>query len=109
MTHYYVIISELDGDEDTIRKRGHPNLLSRSDEVSDETTHNLVYTPPKFDPTPNSPMTNLRYQQAYAAAVAEVVSFLTTVGAPNKGGLIFQENGSNKRNLGIPLFAVFPR
>ena len=73
MTNYYVII---DGDEETIRKRGHPNLLSRSGEVSDETTHNLVYTPPKFDPTPNSPMTNLRYQQAYAAALAEVVRFL---------------------------------
>ena len=30
-----------------------------------------------------------------------------TVGTPNKGQLIFWENGSNKGNFGIPLFAIF--
>ena len=30
-----------------------------------------------------------------------------TVGTPNKGQLIFWENGSNKGIFGIPLFAIF--
>ena len=33
--------------------------------------------------------------------------FLYTVGTPNKGQLIFWQNGSNKGIFGIPLFAIF--
>ena len=33
--------------------------------------------------------------------------FVNTVGTPNKKQLIFSENGSNRGNLGIPLFAIF--
>ena len=29
------------------------------------------------------------------------------MGTPNKGQLIFRENGSNKGIFGIPLFAIF--
>ena len=36
-------------------------------------------------------------------------TFYYTVGTANKGQLIFSENGSNKGNLVIPLFAIFEK
>lgn len=63
---------ELDATVDEIHKRGHPSLLTRSTEVVDETTHNLVYTTPRFTPEPNAPITNLRYREALKQAIAEV-------------------------------------
>ena len=41
--------------------------------------------------------------------IIRVFNFSYTVGTPNKGQLIFRENGSNKGNLGIPLFAIFTK
>ena len=65
---------DLDGTVEHIKKRGHPQLLTNDTSTYDETTHNVVYTPPAYTAQPNAPLTKLRYQQAYEQALAEVVS-----------------------------------
>lgn len=68
---------ELDATVDEIHKRGHPSLLTSDTGMGNETTtHNAVYTPPRFTPEPNAPITKLRYREALKQALAEVVSFL---------------------------------